>query len=76
MFKDVVKNIKVKFLCNKDKHNWNYYTWGNACVNNLDGTIGIWDISVRECNCCNRHEMYVKDIWTAKKKFLTINDLE
>ncbi|WP_182004632.1 hypothetical protein [Priestia aryabhattai] len=76
MLKNIIRNTKIKLQCNKEKHNWNYCTWGSAFVDNLDTTFGIWSIGVRTCNTCGRHEMNLKNGWEKGKKSLTINDLK
>lgn len=74
--KDLVRNIKMKISCNKDKHNYQYCTWGNGIVDNLDGTCGMWEIPTRTCNTCGKHEFKLKNGWELAKKGLTINDMQ
>lgn len=71
-----IKNRKIKTKCEKGKHDWNYYTWGSAPVDNLDDTFCFWSIPVRNCETCKKHEMKLKDGYEAAKKGLTINDME
>lgn len=75
-FNSMIKNIKIKFYCDKDNHNWDYCTWGSAFVDNLDDTFSIWSIGTRTCATCKRHEMNLKNGWEEGKKELTINDLQ
>lgn len=70
------KNLKVKLLCSNEKHDWEYYTWGSAVVDNLDGTCSLWQLPIRECHTCNKHQLKLKKGWEDSKKSLTIKDLE
>lgn len=76
MLKNIIKNAKVKLLCNKEKHKWEYSTWGSAPVDHLDGTFGLWSLGTRWCKTCGKEELNLKNGWEARKKGLTINDLE
>ena len=74
-FKNAIKNIKIKLRCEKEKHDWEYCTWGNGIVDNLDGTFCFWDIATRTCNTCGRHQYNLKNGWEEARKGLNINDL-
>jgi hypothetical protein len=76
MFKQAIKNMKIKLHCNKDKHSWEYCTWGSALVDNLDGTFGFWSIPTRYCKNCDKEQFNLKNGWELAKKNLTINDVK
>lgn len=72
----LIKGLKVKLFCSREKHDWKYYTWGSAVVDNLDGTFGLWEIPVRDCPTCKKHQYNLKNAWEDAKKCLTIKDLQ
>jgi Zn finger protein HypA/HybF involved in hydrogenase expression len=74
--KNHIKKVKTKLYCEKGNHNWEHGIWGSAFVDNLDGTFSLWEIGVRTCQTCKRHEMNLKNGWEEAKKGLTINDLK
>lgn len=76
--KNFFRNLRIYFRCNKDKHNWYYYTAGNRIVDCLDGTFGFCDFPVRECQTCGRFEIKLTNSrgYELYKGKITIDDLE
>lgn len=75
MIKEFIRKQKIRFRCDIQKHDWEYYTWGNAIVNNLDDTFGFWDIASRHCTTCSKTEHKLKHGWAEVKGPLFITDL-
>lgn len=79
IFKKIMKfwkRLLIKLLCSRDKHNWEYYTWGSAPVDNLDGTVSIWALSSRECSNCGKHQIRYRKGWDDYKDKITIYDVQ
>lgn len=64
-----------KYLCKANKHKWLYYTWGNALVDNLDGTFGFYDIPSRTCLRCKLNERRLKIDWQEVRNEFAVTDL-
>lgn len=74
--KEVFRQWQIRFFCTKEKHQWEYCTWGNAMVDNLDATFSMWEIATRACTRCKRQEFNLKNGWEKARKGLTIEDLK
>lgn len=76
MFATLMKNRRIKHLCVKGEHRWDYCTWGNATVDNMDDTYSLCELQTRKCPDCGKKELLLKNGWQEKRGQVTIHDIK